>query len=341
MDFGVRISHVARSNLENFIFESCLFSTMDVACVRIGDSANAKHHVFRNCQFHNAPIAIEQLRGSFQCYDCDYGDLTDSAIVLTAPTEAILIQNVQSERCHRFLRAGATRFTHPVAIISGRFDIFSMATDGRYISFPCSCTFDHYAYENAASFRIAVGEGTSGSEGTSIVAIGNTYPTQDPYALIVGKAHFYSLANMVYVLDGGAVHTRMIPDLIGERVWFGVHTANQGGGLRLGEALSLSWNELYSPGSPYQLGAADCVVQAHAGGGAFNIQLPSAAIGTGTQGRLYIIKKVDVTNNPVTVLAASGETLEWPATSYVLAAPNKYVSLISNGQGNWMIVGSN
>jgi len=337
MDYGLRISHTAVSNVENLIVDTCNFHSQSAACVKIGFSYNAKHHVFKSCGFGQSPIGIEQLNGSFQCHDCDFSHLSDSALVINVPLDNTIIQNSQSEGCNRLLRTVATRFASPVVFISGRFDITSMNADGRFIYCPMGgpltiigCAFESYVAPGAADFRIAVGHAWSSSEGTTFISIGNTFPNTTPYELLPGtKCHFYSLGNMM-----AAVDTKMIPDLIGNGVW----DPNQGGGLRLGQALSLPARVITAAAT---LGVADCVVQVNASSGAFTLQLPTASVGSGTDGRMYIVKKIDGSGNTVTVQAAAGNTLEAPATSYQLTTMNKYISIVSTGQGNWMIVGAN
>jgi hypothetical protein len=338
MDYGVRISHVATSNMENLIFDSCIFIAPARACVQIGNSFNAKHQVFRSCGFLQSPIGIEQLRGAFACYDCDFGAHGDAAIVLGNPLDAILIQNTQSEACHRFLRTIDTRFTMPVQIINGRFSMTSMAADGEYIRFTMGgpltilgCSFEPDA--GTSAFRIVLGDQSTASEGTTFVSIGNVFPNATPYALKYAnsKVHFYSLGNMTY--DAPA-NTVMIPDFIGRRLGTSASSANEGGGLRLGDSLSLSARTVDESAV---LDARDGVVRADATAGPLVIGLPNAV--AGTEGRLYVVKKVDPTANAVTLLPAPGDSIDG-AAAQVLASPSSYVQLACDGLGTWMIVAS-
>jgi hypothetical protein len=86
----------------------------------------------------------------------------------------------------------------------------------------------------------------------------------------------------------------------------------------------------------YTLTAADCIVICDASSGAFTISLPSAA---GIAGRQYTIKKVDSSPNAVTIVPHGTETIDG-ASSYVLSAQWKYVTIVSDGS-NWLIIANN
>lgn len=171
--------------------------------------------------------------------------------------------------------------------------------------------------------------------GTSVVAIGNAFPNITPFEQLDDKVQWYSVGNLGYV---AGARTVKLPDLIGRRVAAQGVTANQGDGLRLGEGLSLSWTKLSSSGSPHVLGPNECCVMADAAAGPVTIQLPPGQLAQGALGRLFIIKKVDASNNAVTIQPATGDTIEY-GSQHQLSAPGAYVWLVSDSQGNWSIVG--
>ncbi|RYF66035.1 MAG: hypothetical protein EOO39_23770 [Cytophagaceae bacterium] len=88
--------------------------------------------------------------------------------------------------------------------------------------------------------------------------------------------------------------------------------------------------------SSYTLTTADSFLIANAAGGALTVTLPTAV---GTNGRTYTIKKSDSSANQVTILAASGQTIEGSA-SLTLNSQWQYSILTSDGL-NWIITGGN
>jgi hypothetical protein len=86
----------------------------------------------------------------------------------------------------------------------------------------------------------------------------------------------------------------------------------------------------------YTLTDADSIVACNASAGAFTISLPSAV---GIAGRMYTIKKVDSSPNPVIVAPQPGQTIDG-AASYVLSAQWKYVTVVSDGS-NWLVIANN
>jgi hypothetical protein len=88
----------------------------------------------------------------------------------------------------------------------------------------------------------------------------------------------------------------------------------------------------------YTADATDYTIFCDATSGAITIDLPSASA-TGATGRVYVIKKTDNSGNAVTVDPNSTQTIDG-ATTYVLSAQYKYVTIQSNGT-NWFIIGNN
>jgi hypothetical protein len=86
----------------------------------------------------------------------------------------------------------------------------------------------------------------------------------------------------------------------------------------------------------YTLTDGDRIVACDASAGAFTVSLPSAV---GIAGRMYTIKKVDSSPNPVTVAPQPGQTIDG-AASYVLSAQWKYVTVVSDGS-NWLVIANN
>jgi hypothetical protein len=85
----------------------------------------------------------------------------------------------------------------------------------------------------------------------------------------------------------------------------------------------------------YTLTAADQYVLGDATGGAFQITLPTAV---GSPGRLFTVKKIDVSANAVTVGTTSAQTIDGAAT-YGLATQYKSVTVLSDG-AHWYVVGA-
>jgi hypothetical protein len=84
----------------------------------------------------------------------------------------------------------------------------------------------------------------------------------------------------------------------------------------------------------YGLAFSDSVITGDATTAAFTVTLPSAS---GIPGRVYTVKKVDVTAHAVTVSAAAGETIDGVLT-YVLSAQWQFVTVVSDGTSKWFIV---
>lgn len=80
------------------------------------------------------------------------------------------------------------------------------------------------------------------------------------------------------------------------------------------------------------------VVIVDATAGAVTVNLPAA--GT-VQGKVYTIKKKDSSGNAVTVDPNSTETIDG-ASTYVLNAQYKYVTIIAQNSGNsWWVIANN
>jgi hypothetical protein len=86
----------------------------------------------------------------------------------------------------------------------------------------------------------------------------------------------------------------------------------------------------------YTLTDTDCIVACDASAGAFTISLPSAV---GIAGRMYTIKKVDGSPNPVTIVPHGTQTIDG-ASSYVLSFQGQYVTIVSDGS-HWLVIADN
>jgi hypothetical protein len=127
---------------------------------------------------------------------------------------------------------------------------------------------------------------------------------------------------------------------------YGVYATASGGttnyGLYVNAGISSfqgSTNQKYvAKTANYTADATDYTILVDATSGAVTITLPAAA-GTAVAGRIYIIKKTDVSGNAVTVDANGSETIDG-ATTYPLASQWKYVTIQSDGV-NWFVIGNN
>lgn len=82
----------------------------------------------------------------------------------------------------------------------------------------------------------------------------------------------------------------------------------------------------------YTILATDDMVEANAVGGAFALTLPDA---TSVGGRTFKLKKVDASDNAVTVTCNGTQTID-DIGGYALTVPNQQLVLVSNGT-NWLI----
>jgi hypothetical protein len=80
----------------------------------------------------------------------------------------------------------------------------------------------------------------------------------------------------------------------------------------------------------------DCVIAVNASGGARHLYLPSAV---GTAGRVYIVKKVDSSSNPVYVEASAGQYVDGNLY-WVMVGQWNFVTIVSDGS-NWLIISRN
>lgn len=80
----------------------------------------------------------------------------------------------------------------------------------------------------------------------------------------------------------------------------------------------------------------DSVVLANATGGAFTVNLPTAA---SIDGRQFTIKKIDGNPNTVTVDAAGSELIDQSLT-VALASQNQFITIVSDGTG-WRVTATN
>ncbi|MDP7422811.1 MAG: hypothetical protein QGH40_13095 [bacterium] len=83
----------------------------------------------------------------------------------------------------------------------------------------------------------------------------------------------------------------------------------------------------------YTLTDSDYFVAANATGGAITITLPTAS---GIAGRIYVIKKVDGSNNVITIAAAGSEIIDG-ASTLVLESQYDSAQLVSGGS-NWLVI---
>jgi hypothetical protein len=91
---------------------------------------------------------------------------------------------------------------------------------------------------------------------------------------------------------------------------------------------------LVSKTANYTASPADRIILVDASAGAITITLPTAV---GIQGKPYTIKKIDSSNNNVTVDGDGAETIDG-ATTYLLYAQNDFIEIISDNS-NWKKIG--
>lgn len=84
--------------------------------------------------------------------------------------------------------------------------------------------------------------------------------------------------------------------------------------------------------SNYTATASDEVILVNAGSGSVTITLPSATANK----RMYDVKKIDASSNPVIIAAASGQTVDG-GSSATVKVQYASVSVISDGS-NWFVV---
>ena len=101
---------------------------------------------------------------------------------------------------------------------------------------------------------------------------------------------------------------------------------------------SFGFGSARSVGAATTLTATDGVIFANSAPGAFTITLPSYS-GLGV--RLYFIKKVDSTTNPVTIATTSAQPIDVNQTSLVLNNQNDFAVLLSDTVSGWKVLGSN
>ena len=82
----------------------------------------------------------------------------------------------------------------------------------------------------------------------------------------------------------------------------------------------------------YTATLTDDFISADASGGAFTITLPAVATATG---KVYYIKKIDATGNPITIDGNGAETIDGAATA-IINAQYESITLICNGS-TWYI----
>lgn len=86
----------------------------------------------------------------------------------------------------------------------------------------------------------------------------------------------------------------------------------------------------------YTATTLDSTITGDATSATFTITLPTAV---GIAGRIYTLKKIDVSANAVTVGTTSAQTIDG-STTYTLATQYKYVRVQSDG-ANWIVIGNN
>jgi len=100
---------------------------------------------------------------------------------------------------------------------------------------------------------------------------------------------------------------------------------------------SFGFGSARSVGTATTLTATDGIIFANSASGAFTVTLPSYS---GLGARLYIIKKVDSTTNPVTIAATSAQPIDVNQTSLVLNNQNDFAVLLSDTVSGWKVLGS-
>lgn len=92
-----------------------------------------------------------------------------------------------------------------------------------------------------------------------------------------------------------------------------------------------------SKSADYTLTDSDSVVLVDAASNDVIITLPTAV---GVSGRQYTLKRVDGSGQAVTIATTSSQTIDTVGTTALLAARNKYATVVSNG-ANWFIIANN
>ncbi len=110
-------------------------------------------------------------------------------------------------------------------------------------------------------------------------------------------------------------------------------TVTTPGSLKAGGSFAAA---LVSKTGTYAVLATDFVVLNDATAAAYSVTLPTAA---SIAGRLYTLKKTDVSANAVTVHTTGGQLIDG-ASTYALALQYKYVTVVSDG-ANWNIIANN
>jgi len=102
---------------------------------------------------------------------------------------------------------------------------------------------------------------------------------------------------------------------------------------------SFSYMVVATSTSPYNLTAADCVLDVTTGAGTFTVNLPVMV-----RGRRYVVKKADVSAGTVVINRAGADTIENPAgagraqTTLTLAATQNTAVTLEGGAGTvWLI----
>ena len=116
----------------------------------------------------------------------------------------------------------------------------------------------------------------------------------------------------------------------------GIGTSNPTSMLQIAGAIATAYvsKTAGTDGSPYAIAATDSVIAVNANSSAFTVTLPTA---TTTAGRQYTIKKIDSTNNLVTVATTGGQTIDG-VTTYTIGKQWRFITVVSDG-ANWGIIG--
>ncbi len=135
--------------------------------------------------------------------------------------------------------------------------------------------------------------------------------------------NFQTLATTSWSLDGSNVFFNS--------GFVGAGTTNPSSTLQTGGSFGVATKTVTSA---YTLTSSDQTLFVNASAGAFTVTLPAVVAG-----RMYTIKKIDISANTVTIATPSGVTID-SASSALLKSPSAYVNISSDGTNYW-ITGSN
>lgn len=219
---AIRLSNTATANNELHVFEDVVLTGAGPIGYQI-KNAQSKHHRILGGSIGNKTTGISQTFGSFYAYGVNFDNNTTD-ISLTNVVDTISILNCHSEGATKFLNISAAGTSAWAVMIQGsRLSPASGATT--YIEYnkmgPLVLIGNDFADgNNRPNWRLGV-SGFGGTGGATVVAIGNIFPNNTPFALGV-VANLTSLGNLHVQasMEGATLYSH-----IGAS-GSGVHTAN-------------------------------------------------------------------------------------------------------------------